>query len=53
MTDLPHYADLRKGHLVRKTLGRRWPSGWWIVPALVLGAVVWGGLADLLLRIVR
>ncbi|MFD2172599.1 hypothetical protein [Rhodobacter lacus] len=29
--------------------GKAWPGGWWILPALPLGAAFWGGLLVLLL----
>lgn len=44
MSALPHYARLRDGHLVRDTLGRRWPSGWWIAPSVLLGIAAWAAI---------
>lgn len=41
---LPEYANLRDGGMVEPD---RWPSGWWLLPGALIGALIWGATAVL------
>lgn len=40
---LPHLARLAEAHEPEPTPSCRLPSGWWILPALFVGAALWLG----------
>lgn len=31
-----------------ENIGRRWPSGWWILPAVISGGLLWAFIAVLM-----
>ncbi len=40
---LPHLARLAEAHDPEPTQPSRMPSGWWLLPALIVAAALWLG----------
>ena len=45
---LPHLARLAEAHEPEPTPSRRLPSGWWILPALIMSVALWMGFFKLI-----
>ena len=50
MDDREHLARLAEAHEPEPAPSRRLPSGWWILPALIVSVVPWRGITQLFKR---